>query len=138
MSCCSFYRGDGNFTKETRFSNYRQRKELHFRTLASPSIVSTNCNEELTVLVQPQCLPIAIPARSPVAIAITSPPNIEEQLAESHLMSTKNMNTAPEDFWREQIGCNQPELTCSLTHNNKTIEIAGLLDTICFGQRTRL
>lgn len=101
MSCCRFYRGDGNFIKEIRFFNYRQRKELHFRTLAFPSIVSTNCNVELTVLVQPRCLPIAIPARSPVAIAITSPPNIE-QLAESQQMSTKNMNTAPEDFWREQ------------------------------------
>lgn len=42
---------------------------------------------------------------------------------------TEDSDLTPEILWKEHIGRNRPILTCSLTHNNKTIMIKGLLDT---------
>lgn len=94
-----------------------------------PSIVSANYNEELTVLAQAWNPPLVIPARTPIARAIALPANIIEHLTECQQVSFGSSGVTPDVFWVQHIGRDRPQLTCSLTCNNKTVQITGLVDT---------
>ncbi|KAF4796720.1 hypothetical protein TURU_081877 [Turdus rufiventris] len=75
--------------------------------------------------------PLIISENTPIAKAIALPTQTMEQVMsiqdQQMLSEGTDMETAV--LWTQYIGHDQPQISCSLTYNNKTITILGMLDT---------
>lgn len=99
--------------------------------IVQPTIISANRHEELTILARALQRPLVVPAGTQLATAIAVPTTATCRAIEMEGQQplTEDSDLTPEILWKEHIGHNRPILTCSLTHNNKTIMVKGLLDT---------
>ncbi|XP_066194148.1 uncharacterized protein [Sylvia atricapilla] len=93
-----------------------------------PAVVSANCNKELRVLALAHKAQVVIQPKTPIAIAIALPMNINKRAGYLEIPS-KGFNPVPNVRWVKRITNEQPELECSLTYGDKTVYITGMLDT---------
>lgn len=78
-----------------------------------PTIVSANCNEELTVLTQAYQPPSVIPEKTPIVTAIALPANLAEWAWLTKCQSPpESSDTETDVFWIKHINCDQPQMTC--------------------------
>ncbi|TRZ05719.1 hypothetical protein HGM15179_021388 [Zosterops borbonicus] len=93
-----------------------------------PTVVSANCDKELRVLALARKAPMVIQPKTPIAIAIAWPMNINKGAGYRETPS-EGFSPAPNVRWVKHITSEEPKLECSLTYSDKTVKITGMLDT---------
>ncbi|RMC20167.1 hypothetical protein DUI87_01013 [Hirundo rustica rustica] len=92
-----------------------------------PSIISADCNEELTVLAQPLHPPLTVPENTLIAKAIALPSHATEQVMPvlDQKISPCGEHVEIHATWVKQIGQDRPIIVCDLICGENMISIKG-------------